>query len=115
MDVPRPGVCARRYTCGLRSHTRNVTRVAGIAGPVNAPYYTAAQKHWVSGTVYLDRPQFRELLQGVDGWAAARAIVMHELAHLVGLTHVSASDQPMYEKNLGRRRSDPATEGASGN
>ena len=41
--------------------------VAGIAGPVSAPYYTAAQHHWVSGTVYLDGPQFRELLKRGDG------------------------------------------------
>lgn len=77
--------------------------VAGVAGPTGAPYYTAGQQHWVSGTVYLDGPQFREMLPAVDGHASARAVVMHELGHLVGLDHVPASDQLMYEKNIGQR------------
>ena len=81
--------------------------VAGIAGPAGAPYYTAAQQHWVSGTVYLDGPQFRELLQTRDGLAAARAIVMHEFGHLVGLDHVPARDQLMYESNIGQRAFGP--------
>jgi hypothetical protein len=38
----------------------------------------------------------------VDGRAAARAIVMHELGHLVGLQHVAAPDQLMYERNVGQ-------------
>lgn len=81
--------------------------VAGVAGPIGAPYYTAAQQHWVSGTVYLDGPQFRELLPSVDGQAAALAVVMHELGHLVGLNHVTASDQLMYDKNIGQRAFGP--------
>ena len=77
--------------------------IAGIAGPAGAPYYTAAQQHWVSGTVSLDGPQFRGLIQRADGWPAARAIVMHELAHLVGLGHVSTRDQLMYGDNIGQQ------------
>ena len=74
--------------------------VAGVAGPAGAPYYTPAQQHWVSGTVSLDGPQFRELIQQADGLIAARAIVMHELGHLVGLNHVSTRDQLMYKQNV---------------
>lgn len=65
--------------------------------------YTAAQQHWVSGTVSLDGPQLRDLIQRADGWLAARVIVMHELGHLVGLGHVSIRDQLMYEDNIGQR------------
>ncbi|MFD1056252.1 M10 family metallopeptidase domain-containing protein [Terrabacter terrigena] len=77
--------------------------VAGFAGPVSAPYLTASQQHWVSGTVNLDGPQFRALLQTLDGWSAARAIIMHEPGHLVGLTHVPVKDQLMYQSNVGQR------------
>ncbi|WP_068401232.1 matrixin family metalloprotease [Kribbia dieselivorans] len=77
--------------------------VAGFAGPIGAPYYTAAQQHWVSGMVALDGPQIRDLMQGSDGWADARAIVMHEFGHLVGLDHVPAADHLMHEQNTGQR------------
>lgn len=77
-------------------------RVAGVAGPAGAPYYAATQQHWVSGTVKLDGPQFREVLQRADGWADARAIVMHEFGHLVGLDHVPVQNQLMYASNIGQ-------------
>ncbi|MEP6854377.1 MAG: peptidase, partial [Pedococcus sp.] len=40
--------------------------------------------------------------QRSDGWAQARAIVMHELSHLVGLTHVMKDDEIMFAENNGR-------------
>jgi hypothetical protein len=76
--------------------------VAGIAGPAEAPYYTDAQRHWVSGTVNLDGPDFRQILQTPDGWAHARAIVMHELGHLVGLAHAPVKTELMYWDNVGQ-------------
>lgn len=76
--------------------------VAGVAGPVGAPYYVPTQQHWVSGTVYLDGLQFSDLLQSPNGESAARAIVMHELGHLVGLDHTLAQDQLMFERNNGQ-------------
>lgn len=72
----------------------------GVAGPAEAPFYTDSQQHWVSGSVYLDGPAFREILQRADGWAKARAIVMHELGHLVGLAHVNLKTELMYPKNI---------------
>jgi hypothetical protein len=81
--------------------------VTGIAGPVEAPYFTDAQQHWVSGIVDLDGPQFREMLQTADGWAHARAIVMHELGHLVGLAHVPVNTELMYPENIGQRTFGP--------
>ena len=43
---------------------------------------------YVTGIVVLDGPQFRALMPQVAGWERARAIVRHELGHLVGLAHV---------------------------
>lgn len=50
---------------------------------------------YVSGQVELDAPQFRTLLGTADGQAAAASIIMHELAHLVGLDHVEDPAQLM--------------------
>jgi len=70
--------------------------IVGLGGPTVAPCVTNAEKHWVSGTVYLDGPSFREILtRPGDGWWVAQSIVLHELAHLVGLTHVDDTSQLM--------------------
>ncbi|NKX52942.1 peptidase [Arthrobacter mobilis] len=50
---------------------------------------------YVSGQVELDGPQFRKVLATAGGQAAAAAIIMHELAHLVGLDHVEDPAQLM--------------------
>ena len=77
-------------------------RVAGIGGPRGATYAKSVDKHWVSGIVFLDGPTFTDILRRTDGWAEARAIVMHELSHMVGLTHVQKRDELMYSDNVGR-------------
>jgi hypothetical protein len=50
----------------------------------------------VSGQIELDTPQFRQLLGAPGGDDAARAIIMHELGHLIGLDHVDDPTQLMY-------------------
>lgn len=77
-------------------------RVAGLAGPTMAPYRTEDQMHWVSGSVLLDGPTFSDILQRPDGYEKARAIVMHELAHLVGLSHVKDTSELMADENSRR-------------
>jgi hypothetical protein len=76
--------------------------VAGLAGAAGAPFYTDAQQHWVSGTVDLDGPEFRQILETPDGWAHAGAIVMHELGRLVGLAHTPVKTELMYGENIGQ-------------
>jgi hypothetical protein len=53
---------------------------------------------YIGGSVYLDAPQIQQALERRGGRDVARAIVMHELAHLVGLHHVDNDRQLMAPK-----------------
>lgn len=77
-------------------------RIAGVAGPASAPYHRSEEMHFVSGTVSLDAPDLAQILQRPDGWALARAIVMHEVGHLVGLAHAPQPTELMAAQNVGR-------------
>jgi hypothetical protein len=50
----------------------------------------------VTGTVSLDATELPELLEDPDDVPVVRAIVLHELGHLVGLAHVDDDTQLMY-------------------
>ncbi|CAB4752037.1 unannotated protein [freshwater metagenome] len=78
--------------------------ILGYAGSSSAGYAedsdpgaadNAGQQIFVSGGLTLDGPDFAELLSERGGYAEARATVMHELGHLVGLDHVSDDSQLM--------------------
>ena len=56
---------------------------------------------FVTGTVSLDAGQFPQILRRRNGTEIARAIVMHELGHLVGLDHVDDDRQLMYPTSRG--------------
>ena len=59
---------------------------------------------YVTGAVSLDAPGMARTL-GADpahGRALARAIVMHELGHVVGLGHVDDPQELMDAENVGR-------------
>lgn len=51
---------------------------------------------YVTGAVELDAGQLGSILQRPGGIQIVRAIVLHELGHLVGLDHVNAASQLMY-------------------
>jgi hypothetical protein len=65
--------------------------VAGIAGSASA----RGSGWYDTGTVTLDGPQLAQAVRGRAGWASARAVILHELGHLVGLDHVDAENQLM--------------------
>ena len=54
---------------------------------------------YVTGSVELDSGQLTSILQRPDGHQVVRAIVLHELGHLVGLDHVTAANQLMYPQS----------------
>jgi hypothetical protein len=61
--------------------------VAGLGGSV-AVAVVGTPRVYVTGTVALDAALFGEMQAWPEGWAIARAIVLHELGHVVGLAHV---------------------------
>ena len=56
-------------------------------------------RHYVSGQMVLDSVDFARILRRPDGETAARAIILHELGHLVGLAHVSDRSQIMFSQS----------------
>jgi hypothetical protein len=69
--------------------------VVGEAGSVPASLGDGP-KVYLSGTVSLDAPRLAEIIRGRDGRTIARAIVLHELGHLMGLAHVDDEAQLMF-------------------
>lgn len=67
--------------------------VAGYAG--SASVERDGHRWFVTGSVVLDGPQLEQILDRRGGWKSARAVVMHEVGHLVGLDHVDAPGQLM--------------------
>jgi hypothetical protein len=74
--------------------------VAGLGGSV-AVTPPGGPSVYVTGAVSLDAAAFAEMLADERGAAAARAIVLHELGHVVGLAHVDDPTQLMNERNEG--------------
>jgi hypothetical protein len=58
----------------------------------------ASESAYVTGSVVLDAPQLRRFTQQ-GGAAAVRAVIAHELGHVVGLAHVDDSSQLMYRES----------------
>ena len=77
-------------------------RTAGIGGSRPQRHEFSGDLHYVTGMVALDSPAMHEVLAGPNGPALARAIVLHELGHLVGLGHVKDSNELMHDDNAGR-------------
>lgn len=78
-----------------RENPEFLTGVVGLGG--SAPMSLPGEPHvYVTGTVALDAAAFREILALPDGRADARAVILHELGHLVGLDHVTDETQLMF-------------------
>lgn len=113
-QVPQPAQSARDLMSGRPGSSRAPVLVAwttpevvpglkgsvvGLGGPVHMLASTLDRERYVGGSVDLDGPQMAGILREPNGHARARAVVMHELAHVVGLTHVDNPTQVMVAAN----------------
>jgi len=62
---------------------------AGLGGSSVVPAAAGSDEFLAGGRVLIDGPDIAAILATPDGYARARAILVHELAHVVGLDHVS--------------------------
>ena len=76
-------------------------RIAGTGGS-SAIQVPGEPYVYVTGQVQLDAPGLTETLAFPEGPALVRAIIMHELAHVVGLDHVNDPTQLMHAENSGQ-------------
>lgn len=76
-------------------------RTAGVAGSAPRLHDYSGQLRYVTGMVALDAPQLTDVLARSDGAEQVRAIILHELGHLVGLDHVDDSRELMHSDNVG--------------
>lgn len=76
--------------------------VAGVGGSAVVPGADGTGQWLAAGRVVLDVADVGALLERRDGWAKARALVVHELAHVLGLDHVADPTELMYPVNATR-------------
>lgn len=80
------------------------TETPGLAGYIAGMATGSAvqdfgdQLVFVSGQVILDAPDLTAIAASGDGYEVARATIMHELGHLVGLDHVADPAQLMFSE-----------------
>ncbi len=75
--------------------------IAGVGGSAMVPGASGEGRWLAAGRLVLDRDDLSRILARTDGYAAARAIVVHELAHVVGLDHVTDSTELMNPTTTG--------------
>jgi hypothetical protein len=73
--------------------------VAGLAGSQWLDVGRADSRRYVTGQLVLDGEQLHEALGERGGTARVRAVLMHELAHVVGLGHVDDAGSLMHPHN----------------
>ena len=71
---------------------------AGLAGGDPVSGSGPGSKRYVSGVVLLNREHLRTVAGWPDGQDRMRAVILHELAHLVGLDHVEDPQQLMHAR-----------------
>lgn len=75
---------------------------AGVGGSTARGDELTGKLEYVTGGVALDAPQLTDILAGPNGAEQVRAVIMHELAHVVGLDHVSDRGELMHPDSSDR-------------
>ena len=70
--------------------------VAGMGGSAAVPGASGTGQWLVAGRVVLDTKDIAEMLTRPNGFAQARAILVHELGHVLGLDHVTDPGELMH-------------------
>lgn len=70
--------------------------VSGVGGSTALPGAYGNQRYLRSGVVILDIDDLKRSLASSNGALQVRAIIMHELAHVLGLAHVDDPSQLMF-------------------
>lgn len=76
---------------------RLADRTAGLGGSIALPV-SDGESVYVTGTVTLDGPQLAEMLARDGGYDSVRAVLLHELGHVIGLSHVDDATQLMHHE-----------------
>lgn len=76
--------------------------VVGVGGSAAVPGADGQGQWLAAGRVVLDAPDLGALLGSPGGHERARALVAHELAHVLGLDHVNDPGELMYPVNATR-------------
>ncbi|MFV0633225.1 peptidase [Demequina sp.] len=74
--------------------------VMGLGGSSSVSGAYGNQRYLESGAMILDAEDFTTMLGSNRGEALAAAVVMHELAHVVGLAHVEDNTELMHGENV---------------
>jgi len=76
--------------------------VVGVGGSAAVPGAHGQGQWLAAGRVVLDVPDLGAMLEAPGGHERARALVVHELAHVLGLDHVDDPTELMYPVNATR-------------
>ena len=106
LRAPRPNADGRGWEPVLVawSDERDVPELAGdVAGIGGSSSVTKEDHAWfVTGSVVIDGADASVLVDRPNGPDAIRAVLMHELGHLLGLDHVKDRDELMFAENAGQ-------------
>jgi len=72
-----------------------IEKYAALGGPVTVDGAVSGQRRYVSGVVLLNRAYLTQVAARSDGRRLLRAVMLHELGHLVGLDHSEGADSLM--------------------